>query len=262
MTRSLFAAILFTATLVSANEVDDQIIVRVVGTLETSVVAIGAETTGTTITAKGITWELDFGDREPLKRRAEQLSGKKVQVEGTLERRPGVEVRERWIVTVTELGEAAPRPERVNQGRLEVQDPSEGAQVSIQENPNATRIEIRCERGIGRATITRRSKTWPACIRLRCYLAGLESLQVSSGATTVEWSAHHGPNESGRVTLREGSTERVIDSRSPYWTPICITAQGDAPNIAEPFFEIPLPSQLFEDNPSSIVLKWVDFFRG
>jgi len=203
VTRSLFAAILFTATLVSANEVDDQIIVRVVGTLETSVVAIGAETTGTTITAKGITWELDFGDREPLKRRAEQLSGKKVQVEGTLERRPGVEVRERWIVTVTELGEAAPRPERVNQGRLEVQDPSEGAQVSIQENPNATRIEIRCERGIGRATITRRSKTWPACIRLRCYLAGLESLLWTPFPFLPVWlCGHYYPLQLGYKSLQ------------------------------------------------------------
>ncbi|MCA9070409.1 MAG: hypothetical protein KDA84_15865 [Planctomycetaceae bacterium] len=39
----------------------DSISVKVIGTLKAGIVAIGGETTGTTITAKNITWELDFG---------------------------------------------------------------------------------------------------------------------------------------------------------------------------------------------------------
>ncbi len=81
----------------------DSITVNVVGTLQTGVVAIGAETTGTTITAKGITWELDFGNKARLKRLAETLDGKKVVLEGRLERRKGVEIPHRWIVTVSSL---------------------------------------------------------------------------------------------------------------------------------------------------------------
>jgi len=82
---------------------EESIAVTVVGTLRTGVVAIGGETTGTTITAKGIKWELDLGKSPELPAAAEKLNGKQVTVAGTLERRSGVEVKERWIVTVTSL---------------------------------------------------------------------------------------------------------------------------------------------------------------
>ena len=99
-------AILLCSTAIAADPrpaVEDSITVNVVGTLRTGIVAIGSETTGTTITAKGVTWELDFGKNTELQKVAEKLNGKRVSVRGTLERRAGVEVKERWIVTVIEL---------------------------------------------------------------------------------------------------------------------------------------------------------------
>ena len=82
---------------------DESISVIVVGTLRTGIVAIGGETTGTTITSNGVTWELDFGKNTELRKTVENLNGKKVTVGGTLERRAGVEIKERRIVTVSEL---------------------------------------------------------------------------------------------------------------------------------------------------------------
>lgn len=79
----------------------DFISVTVVGTLQTGILAIGGETTGTTITSKGITWELDMGELPTVRKAAEKLNGKKVMVRGSLELRKGTEVRQRWIVTVT-----------------------------------------------------------------------------------------------------------------------------------------------------------------
>jgi hypothetical protein len=87
---------------VGENDGDESITVKVVGTLQTGIIAIGGETTGATITAQGITWELDFGN-SPLRKTADTLDGKKAVVQGRLERRKGVEIRERWIVTVTDL---------------------------------------------------------------------------------------------------------------------------------------------------------------
>ncbi len=81
--------------------VEDSINVTVVGTLCTGIFAIGGETTGTTITAKGITWELDVGKSGAMRKAAQKFNGKKVIVQGSLERRRGVEIKERWIVTVT-----------------------------------------------------------------------------------------------------------------------------------------------------------------
>lgn len=93
---------------VNGNDIDsaksqESIKVTVVGKLKTGIVAIGGETTGATITANGITWELDFGGNETLRDEAKSLNGRQVLVRGTLERKSGVEIRERWIVTVKKL---------------------------------------------------------------------------------------------------------------------------------------------------------------
>lgn len=85
------------------NHADDIVTVKVVGVLKTNLVKIGGETTGTVVRSKGIDWELEFGKDADLKKSAENLDGKRVTVEGSLERRAGVEVKERWIVTVTKL---------------------------------------------------------------------------------------------------------------------------------------------------------------
>jgi len=89
---------------------DDSIDVVVRGTLRTGIMAIGGETTGTTVTARGATWELDLRGKPEWTARAESLSGRRVVVTGSLEVRPGVERRQRWIVTVKTLEAAGPAP--------------------------------------------------------------------------------------------------------------------------------------------------------
>lgn len=82
------------------KELPDSIQVRMIGELHTGIVAIGGETTGTTITAQGLTWELDFGDNAEFRDLAEKLEGQQVRVAGSLKRRAGVEIKDRWILTV------------------------------------------------------------------------------------------------------------------------------------------------------------------
>jgi hypothetical protein len=94
---------LLTMQSVRADPVEESITVTVVGTLRTGIVAFGGETTGTTITARGIKWELEFGLNAELRAAVEKLDRKLVTVNGTLERRAGVEIKERWIVTVASL---------------------------------------------------------------------------------------------------------------------------------------------------------------
>jgi hypothetical protein len=84
---------------------DDSMNVTVVGILRTGVVAIGGETTGITVKAEEMTWELDLGKNEEFIQAAKKLNSKKVVVQGKFERRPGVEVKERWIVIVIALQE-------------------------------------------------------------------------------------------------------------------------------------------------------------
>ena len=80
--------------------------VTVRGTLRYGVMAIGAETTGVTITAGAVTWELELrGNQRPV---AERLSGTKAVVSGRLERKKGIEVRDRYVVRARSIGPAMP----------------------------------------------------------------------------------------------------------------------------------------------------------
>lgn len=85
------------------KEPDQYINVEVKGKLQHGVFAIGGETTGTVVTANNITWELHLGKEAELQKTAEKLSGQPVLVTGTLEKRKGVEIRQRWIVHVETL---------------------------------------------------------------------------------------------------------------------------------------------------------------
>ena len=90
-------------SLLAAEPADESITVTIVGKVQTGVVAIGGETTGVTITAKDIKWELAFDKHPELKAEAENLNGQLATVTGALERRRGIEIKERWLVTVTSL---------------------------------------------------------------------------------------------------------------------------------------------------------------
>jgi hypothetical protein len=83
--------------------------VTVQGTLKARVFAIGAETTGVTITANGVTWELALHGQQLGT--AGDLDGRKALVTGRLTRRDGVEIRNRFVVDVRSI-KAASSPMR------------------------------------------------------------------------------------------------------------------------------------------------------
>jgi hypothetical protein len=89
---------------VAADKDDDAYIkVEMKGTIKTGIVAIGGETTGTTITVKDVTWELDLGGNKELAAAADKLNGKPALVTGTFTKVKGVERGERNVVKVTNL---------------------------------------------------------------------------------------------------------------------------------------------------------------
>ncbi len=88
-------------------EAGEYVRVEMRGKLATGLMAIGGETTGTTITADGIVFELDLADDPQLAAAAEGADGKLAKVRGRLERRAGVEVKERWILKVSALEPSA-----------------------------------------------------------------------------------------------------------------------------------------------------------
>ena len=79
------------------------ITIQVNGRLQTGVMAIGAETTGTTIVADDIRFDVDWGRRTSLARRAQGLDGKSVRITGSLRQRTGPERGQRLIIEVSSM---------------------------------------------------------------------------------------------------------------------------------------------------------------
>lgn len=107
LTQALLMMVAFGASPAPPSPAGDYIRVEIRGTLRTGMMAIGGETTGTVVSARGATWELDLTSLPQGRQRAESLDGRRVLVKGSLEIRPGVERRERAIVAVSSL-EPAP----------------------------------------------------------------------------------------------------------------------------------------------------------
>lgn len=103
------AAVVGLAAAARAEEPKPVIRVDIVGQLETGVIAVGGETTGTVIRVDKIVWELDLGDDKQLAKQAEALSGGWARVQGVYTERPGVEVPVRKLVRVKKLSPAAGR---------------------------------------------------------------------------------------------------------------------------------------------------------
>ena len=87
------------------KKADSYIKIQARGKLETGIMAIGGETTGTILHTKSGTLESDLA-KNKLGDQAEKLNGKAVVVTGTLSIRKGVEIHQRLIVVVETIAAA------------------------------------------------------------------------------------------------------------------------------------------------------------
>ena len=234
------------------------------GTLKTGILAIGAETTGTTIKAKDITWELDFGKNEELKAEAAKHNNQQVTVTGTLERRPGVEVKERWIVTVSALKAADKPKQEADDSGVEAIGVREGTKATITATKAQTTVDLRCERGIDSCELARTKETWPANVVLHLRLRGLESLKVSHGNATLEWSVSSSAPHNSTSSYRSGKRVAMLEPTDPLFAVVKLVGSKDSAAADIPlegYFAVTIPGKFLESNPERLRLQWIDFYR-
>jgi hypothetical protein len=117
--------------------------------------------------------------------------------------------------------------------------------------------------GIGQVIIETTDENWPDTVLLHLHLKGLENFKVSNGEVTLEASVS---SQDGPARLwKDGKEDLPLDSRSPYWMEIRRIGNDGRPTTTIPleagYFEINLPKALLEDNPKSITVSWIDFYR-
>ena len=126
-------------------------------------------------------------------------------------------------------------------------------------------FSVRSPRGISQARIQRTKGQWPQKAMFRLHLRGLESFMVNNGKFTLKGSisSHGDPGKIHQwIDEQEGSP---LDAESPYWIDarMCQSDGTLSQTILQHdgYFELRLPKALFDENPDSIVVSWIDFYR-
>jgi hypothetical protein len=138
--------------------------------------------------------------------------------------------------------------------------------VEIRGEKDGVVFEVRSPSGIGDATIAREAASWPKRVVLRLHLKGLEDFRVGNGKVTVHAAVKAGQGKPEVRQWKDGKEDAPLDGKSPYWLGL-VPQRGDGKPAAEiplkeGFFEVVLPPALFEGNPASISVRWIDFYRG
>jgi hypothetical protein len=129
-----------------------------------------------------------------------------------------------------------------------------------------TVFDIHSRSGIGAADVTRKQDRWPEAVVIRLHLGGLESFAVTSGKIRLMTSvASHG-GHAKRLHVDQDGTDSEVKKGSPFWTEIKVLGADGKPSLDYPlndgYFEIALPAAVLREQPKTITLAWIDFYRG
>lgn len=136
--------------------------------------------------------------------------------------------------------------------------------VEVRVDKEKTAFIVKSPFGISDAVIERKGEKWPDAVVLLLHLKGLESFQVTNDEVKLEVSVS---SQDGNVRLwKDGKDESPLDAKSSLWMEIRMVGHDGKPTRAIPlkdgYFEMQLPKVFFEDNPKTITMNWIDFYRN
>ena len=139
----------------------------------------------------------------------------------------------------------------------------EDDQVKVKVAEGKAIISVCSPFGISQAVIEGSRNKWPDVVMLRLHLKGLENLKIVTGKITIEAAVS---SQDGKTRLwKDGKEDSPLDAQSPCWMTIRrVGMEGEivtAIPLKDGSFEMQLPKALLEDNPKSITLHWIDFYR-
>ncbi len=142
----------------------------------------------------------------------------------------------------------------------------EDDRVTVRVDKDKTVFVVRSPFGISQASIERQGDSWPAVVVLQLHLKGLSNFRASNGKITLD-AAVSVEEGATRVRLwKDGKEDAPLDKASPLWMDIRAfggdgKAAGKLP-LEEGYFAVVLPRTFFQDNPKTITVRWIDFYRN
>ncbi len=151
----------------------------------------------------------------------------------------------------------------VNETQFKITTKRADDRVDVKVEKDKMVFSVRSPFGISQTVIESTNGTWPDIVMLRLHLKGLEHFKISNGVITLEAEVS---SQDGKVRLwKDGKEDSPLDAKNPYWTEIRMFGDDEKPTTSIPltdgYFDIQLPKALFEGNPKSITVNWIDFYR-
>jgi hypothetical protein len=137
--------------------------------------------------------------------------------------------------------------------------------VEFKAEEGKANFSIQSPFGISQAEIERVGNHWPDSVTLRLYLKGLGNLKVTNGRDTLEAALLSNADKHPVRLWVNGNEDSPLDNKSPFWMTVRMVGKDGKPTETIPMvdghFEMRLPKALFEGNPKSIRIHWIDFYR-
>ncbi len=130
-------------------------------------------------------------------------------------------------------------------------------------------FDIQSATGIGDLVLSRLGEAWSQRVTLRLHLQGLESVELStdSHTLTTSVSSSDGAVRPTQVmegpSADEGSNPEQVAADHEFRLPVrLVPVEGGEVGIPlDGHFEVTVPAALLRENPKSITLRWIDFYR-
>lgn len=149
----------------------------------------------------------------------------------------------------------------VDEPQFKITTKRDNDKVEVKVEKDKTVVSVHSPFGISQAIIERSEEIWSDTVMLRLHLKGLENFKVTNGKITIEAAV----SSQDSRQWKDGKEDEPLDIKSPYWINIRLVGEDGKPATTIPlndrYFEIQLPKALSEDNPKSITLDWIDFYR-
>ncbi len=131
---------------------------------------------------------------------------------------------------------------------------------------DVTTVDVHSPFGISQATLTREGESWPRRLVLRLHLRGLENFQAGHDKATLHASVGSRDNQPDVRLWKNGEETKGMERTDALWTEVRLVGSDGKPTGKIPleggYIEIPLPRALFDGNPRSLTVRWIDFYRG